>query len=338
MRKLRVTVLFDYPGPPPEDQDYSAYLKTMEEAEFEVAVGLRKLGHKVSLLGFYDDVSTIIDGLRAQKPDLVFNGVESFKGDFTKDSRVAGLLDLLDIPYTGSGPEGLMLARDKGQSKKVLAYHKVHVPAFKVFRRRSRARRLAPLTFPLFVKPLDQDGSFAIAQASVVEDQEQFAERLDYVHKRLERDAIVEQHIRGREFYVGLLGNAGPRALPVIEMKFENPVPGHWKIATHKAKWDEAYRKRRGIKNVLAGYLPEETTRRLQNAAVAAFRSLHIRDYGRADFRMTEDGTIYMIEMNPNPYLAEEEDFMRAARSAGIKFNDVVQIIVEETLKRARRS
>ena len=71
---------------------------------------------------------------------------------------------------------------------------------------------------------------------------------------------------------------------------------------------------------------------------MAAFRSLHIRDYGRADFRMTEDGTIYMIEMNPNPYLAEEEDFMRSARSAGIKFNDVVQIIVEETLKRARRS
>ena len=330
-----MTVLFDRLDPP-RDQDYTEDLKAREAPEFEVAVALRALGHDVLLLGFHNDVAAIIGGLRAQEPELVFNAVESFGGDFRKDAYVAALLEMLGYPYTGSGPEGLMLGRDKGQSKKLLAYHRVRVPAFKVFRRRSRARRASPLKYPLFVKPLDQDGSFAIAQSSVAENDAELSERLTYIHKKLEHDAIVEEHVVGRELYVGVLGNARPRVLPVIEMKFTNPAPDQWKIATHKAKWDEEYRKKRGIVNEPARDLDAATVARLQKAALAAYRTLRIRDYGRADFRMKEDGTVYLIEMNPNPFLGEGEDFADAAKEAGISYNQLIETIVEEARRRTR--
>lgn len=334
---MRITVLFDR-AEPPRDQDYTDELKAPEAPEFEVAVALRALGHDVMLLGFHNDVTTIIGGLRAQEPELVFNAVEAFGGDFRKDAYVAALLEMLGYPYTGSGPEGLMLGRDKSQSKKLLAYHKVHVPAFKVFPRRTRARKASPLKFPVFVKPLDQDGSFAIAQSSVAENDGELTERLGYIHKKLEHDAIVEEHVVGRELYVGVLGNARPRALPAIEMKFTNPAPGQWKIATHRAKWNEAYRKERGIVNEPARDLDAASVERLQRAALAAYRTLHIRDYGRADFRMKEEGTVYLIEMNPNPFLRQGDDFANAAKEAGIEYNELIATIVEEARKRTRAS
>lgn len=334
---MRITVLFDRPDPP-RDPDYVEELKAPNAPEFEVTVALRALGHDARLLGFQNDVTTIISGLRAQEPELVFNAVESFGGDFRKDAHVAALLELLGYPYTGSGPEGLMLGRDKSQSKKVLAYHEVRVPAFKVFRRRTRARKPAPVRFPLIVKPLDEDGSYAIAQASVAQNESELRERLAYIHGKLDHDAIVEEHIVGRELYVGLVGNARPRVLPVIEMKFTNPAPDQWKIATHKAKWDDEYRRRRGIVNEPARDLDAAVVERLQNAARAAYRTLHIRDYGRADFRMKEDGSVYLIEMNPNPFLSQGDDFANAAKEAGIEFNKLIETIIEEARRRGRRS
>src|SRR5689334_22042604 len=210
MKKTRILVLFDTDDAPPAGQDYSKHIESVDEAEFDVARALTARGHDVRCFGFRDDIDQLVAGLRAQPCDVVFNLSERFRGQSALDYTVASILEMLDLPYTGSSSEGLLLARDKALTKKVLAYHGILIPHFMVCPLGQPVSRPSDLRFPLIVKPLDEDASVGIAQSSVVRDDEALKTRITFIHEKIGTDAIVEEFIDGRELYIGVIGNEKP--------------------------------------------------------------------------------------------------------------------------------
>lgn len=335
MSKPRVTILFDTDGEPPKDQDYSKQLEESDEAEFDVARALRKLGYPFDLLGLLHDVRVCLDELEKRKPEVVFNLAEGFRRNSGLDYAVAGLLEMLAIPYTGCPPLSLQLARDKAVSKKILRFHGVRVPEFAVFRQENHTQRPSDLRFPLIVKPVAEDASVGIAQSSVVRDDKTLQERVAYIHEKLRQDAIVEELIIGREIYVAVVGNDPPKPLPPVEMIFKKEEDEELKIATFRAKWSAKYRKDKGIANVVAKDVKEELLEKVLQAGVTTYQQLHLRDYARVDMRLTPDNEVYVIEANPNPFIAAGEDLPMAAAEAGIDYPGLVELVV--ACARARR-
>jgi D-alanine-D-alanine ligase len=336
MKKSRILVLFDTDGEPPAQQDYRKQLESSDEAEFDVARALIGLGHEVRLLGFRTDLDQLVKGLRAEPADLVFNLSERFRNLSALDYSVAALLEMLAIPYTGASAAGLMLARDKALTKMVLAYHRLRIPHFMVCERGAKVQRPSDIRFPLIVKPLDEDASVGISQSSVVRDDQALADRVAFIHDRHRTDAIVEEFIAGRELYVGVMGNDPPRALPPIEMVFGDDTDEEARIATFKVKWSVKHRESRGIKNRIARDLPKDVLNELADVAVKAYQAAGLHDYGRIDVRLAHDHEIYIVEANPNPYLADGEDLAWAAEEGGFEYPQFIEKIAEMALDRRR--
>jgi D-alanine-D-alanine ligase len=334
MKKARILVLFDTDGDPPAQQEYRKQLESSEEAEFDVARALIGLGHDVRLLGFRSDLDQLVSGLKAEKPDLVFNLTERFRNLSSLDYGVAAILQMLDIPFTGADPTGLILARDKALTKMVLAYHGLRIPHFMVCERKQPVHRPSDIRFPLIVKPLDEDASVGIAQSSVVRDDQALADRVAFIHDRHKTHAIVEEFIAGRELYVGVMGNDPPRALQPIEMLFGDTKDEEARIATFKVKWSVKHRESRGIQNRIAKGLSKDVMDRLADVAVRAYQAAGLHDYGRIDVRLAHDDEIYIVEANPNPYLADGEDLAWAAEEGGFPYPQFIEKIAEMALAR----
>jgi D-alanine-D-alanine ligase len=334
VKKTRLLVLFDTDGEPPASQDYKKQIESTDEAEFDIARALIAQGHQVRMFGFRDNLDQLVAGLRAEPADVIFNLAERFRGQSSLDYTVTAVLDMLGLPYTGASSEGLMLARDKALTKKVFAYQGIRIPHFMVCQRGAAVQRPSDLRFPLIVKPLDEDASVGIAQASVVRDDDALKERVSFIHERIKTDAIVEEFIAGRELYIGVMGNDPPIALPPIEMVFGNDSSVESRIATFKAKWSVRYREGRGIQNMIAENLSDELRGRLAEVALRAYEAAGLRDYGRIDVRLAHDDAIYVVEANPNPYLAEGEDLAWAAEEGGHLYPDFIEKIAEMAIKR----
>jgi D-alanine-D-alanine ligase len=333
--KPRVLVLFDTDNDPPANQDYSRHLASgVDEVEFEVARTLTERGYEVRLLGFRNDLDQLLDGIRAQPVDVVFNLTERFKDLSALDYTVAGLLEMLAVPYTGAGPTGLILARHKALTKMVLNHHDVRTPRFMWVEPGSPTKRPSDLRFPLIVKPVDEDASVGIARASVVRDDVALGERVTFIHERFKTAAIVEEFIAGREIYVGVVGNDDPKALPPIEMVFEPAVPDERRIATFKVKWSHKHRERMGVQNRIATDLPDDVRAKLNAVAIASYKAAGLRDYGRVDVRLAHDNEIYVVEANPNPYLSEGEDMAWAAEEGGYPYPELLEAVVGWALNR----
>ena len=338
-KRYKVLVLFDTAGPPPPDQDFSAELQLKNEdwaAEADVIDALKKLGHEVRTIGVWDEPGMIIDEIKNYPPDVVFNLTEHFNEVSAYDRNIAGLLEMLDVPYTGSSPTGLTLCKNKGMAKELLAYHKIRVPNFAVFSPGSAIKKPKRLDYPLFIKPLREEGSVGISQDSFVENDAAFEQRVRFIHERLHQEALAEEYINGRELYVSILGNAPLRVLPFREVVFVDVPDGQPKFSTFKAKWDEAYRKRWGIQNIFAEPLPEGMEQRIGKTCKAAYRALRIRGYGRIDLRVTPEGEIVILEANPNPNLDREDEFAQSAAKAGLSYPRLIQRILTLALSATR--
>jgi D-alanine-D-alanine ligase len=300
---------------------------------------LRRLGHRVSVLGVHGDVKRLIAGLSRRKPELVFNLMEMFGDNVFGDIPVTGLLELLGLRYTGSGPGELYLSQDKGLTKKLLAFEDILYPRYAVFSRQAAFETGGNLRMPLFVKPLRSDASLGIGGKSLVHDAVALMERVAAIHKELEDSALAEEYIDGREFYVGVLGNAQPKALPPIEVDFTGFPEGVPKVMDSKAKWDERSKEYKGTKSVIAN-LPDELRARLQKVAVDAYRALRVKDYGRVDLRLTETGEIYVLEVNASCYLEKSSEFAMAAAASGLDYPRLIERIVNlasERMEKKRR-
>ena len=335
---MKIAVVFDALHPEWGDADYKREIAEakVEEAEYDVARALLANGHDVLMVGIGNELGPLIDRLAEFGPKIVFNGCEAFRGNARHEYAIAAVLEMHGYAHTGSPPTALLVARNKSLTKKVLAYHGIRVPAFAEFHPGETLVRPSELRFPLIVKPLLEDASVGIAQASVVENDDTLAERVRFIHEKFTQAAIVEELVEGRELYAGLIGNDKVEVLPLVELTFGEPETSEHRIATYKAKWDEEYRKRKKIRNVFAKGLPEELTTKISDICTTAFHALWLQDYGRVDLRLAHDDEVYVLEVNPNPFLAVENEMADAAEKAGLKYNEFIQRIVDEAVARGR--
>ena len=289
-------------------------------------------GHTVELLAVADVVEPLVTVLDDSAPDLVFNLAESFGGKSALESNVAALLNLLGLRYTGSSPAGLLLAGDKSLTKKVLSFHSIRTPEFATVYR-GAVDWAGDIAFPVIVKPPQEDASLGINSNSVVHDLRELFTRIDELQSAFQQPVLVEQFVEGREFYVGVLGNANARALPIMELDFSGFPAGVPRIASWEAKWGDdgagSGEQFAGTRSIFPVDVPNELTERMQQAAVEAFHALRLRDYARIDLRVTDDEQIFVIEVNPNCYLERESEFARAAAEGGLAFDALIARILE---------
>jgi D-alanine-D-alanine ligase len=336
MKRLRVLVLLHPELEPPESLDGFSEQQISElKTEYDVVSTLRAAGHVVRPLGVQHELKPIRDEVESWKPDVVFNLLEQFHGEAVYDQNVASLLELLRVPYTGCNPRGLVLARGKDLSKKLLAYHRIPLPAFAVFPMRRKIRRPARLTLPLIVKSLSEDASWGIAQASVVDSDEKLAERVTFIHERIGTAAIAEQYIEGRELYVGVLGNERLRVFPTWELDFGAMAAADWPIATERVKHNVEYQERRGINIGPAKDLSPQLDAAIKRVAKRIYRTLELDGYARIDFRLSAAGIPYYIEANPNPEIARVEEFAAAAQHDGLGYPELLNRILTLGISRA---
>ena len=334
-KKLRVAVLVHPSMVPPDSREGYAEKEIHEwKTEYDVVSTLRELGHEVRVVALSDELTPIRQVVEEWHPDIAVNLLEEFLGRQEFDHHVVSYLEALQVPYTGCHPRGLILARDKALSKKLLAYHHLTVPKFATFPRGRPARRPKGLEFPLIVKSVDKEASLGISQASVVDTDEKLRDRVAFVHTR-HGDAIAEQYIDGRELYVGMIGNDRRTVLPVWELVFENLPPGAVAIATAHVKHNPDYQERRGIFQQEAENLPPSVQDAIVRTTRKVGRILHLDGYVRVDYRLSNDGKLYFLEANPNPDIARSEEFASAAEHVGIPYPKLIQRILQLGLQRA---
>lgn len=328
-RRLKILALFDAIGPTTLDQDLSAELQTPDwKTEAHVLAALRELGHDTHYLALFDNLDLLRQKLDAFQPDLVFNLADQFRNNRAFDQNLVSLLEMHGIPFTGCGSVPLTLCKHKGISKKILGYHRIHVPGFVLIPRGRKRVLTRGLKFPLLVKPLKEESSLGISQASLVHDDAQLADRVKFIHEKFDNDVIAEEYIDGRELYVGLLGTRRLQVFPIRELVFREVPPDEPKIATYKAKWDEDYRKKWGLENQFAEGLDPQLTRKIEHTCKRIYHLLTIDGYARLDLRLTPAGDLYFIEANPNPMLAADEDFALSAAKAGLAFPQLIHRIL----------
>jgi D-alanine-D-alanine ligase len=327
MKKTRILALVHDHLVPPDDTAGIDILEAEWKMEYDVIETLREIGHDVRVLGIHDDLMPIRRTAEEFKPQIVFNLMEAFAGITTFDQNVVSYLELLRLPDTGCNPRGLILARDKALSKKLLAYHRIPVPEFTVVRRGRRPALTKKMRFPLIVKSLFFEASAGISQASVVENPEQLARRVQFIHESLGTAAIVEQFIEGRELYVGVLGNDRLDVFPVWEMSFAKMPENRWHIATERVKWSTQYQKKHGIMTD-AARLDPDALHRIQRLAKRVYRALDLNGYARIDVRLDESGRPFVLEANPNPNLAYGEDFAESGEKSGLRYERLLERIL----------
>jgi D-alanine-D-alanine ligase len=327
--KLRVLALMHrHLVPPDKIEEGTDITAAPWRTEYDVVSTLNAMGHEVRPLPVHDDLGDIRRAAEEWKPHIAFNLLEGFDDITIFDQNVVSHLELLKLSYTGCNPRGLLLARDKSLSKKLLAYHRIHVPEAEVFRAGRPVRRPKRLTFPLIVKSLTQEASIGISQASVVDSDDKLTERVKFIHDSIGTAAIVEQYIEGRELYVGILGNQALQALPVWELYFKNMPEGARRIATDRVKWSVKYQKKYGIDSGPAVDLPEAKAEEIQHVCKRAYRALELSGYARIDLRLDDAGNCWVLEANPNPQIARGEDFAASAEKMGVSYETVLQRII----------
>jgi len=298
----------------------------------QIERALRVGGHEPRRVMVDNSVEPVVQALSTDRPDLVMNLAESFAGKSALESNIAALLNLLDLRYTGSSPAGLLVAGDKTLSKKVLRFHGIRTPEFATVYR-GMVDWAGDVQFPLIVKPPQEDASLGITHRSVVRDVKDLLEKIAELQSEYQQPALAEEFVEGREFYVGVLGNANARALPVIELDFSRFPADRPRIASWAAKWgddgDAKGAEFEGTESVFPESLPDEWRDRMQKVAVDAFHALRLRDYARVDMRVTDAGEVYVIEVNPNCYLEANGEFARAADRDGVTYDALIAQIVE---------
>ena len=332
MRKLRVLVLMHHYMVPPSDISGLNPKTAQWRTEYDVLRALRKLKHEVYPLAVHDDLAVIRQARDEFKPHIAFNLLEAFHEVGTFDMNVVSYLELLRLPYTGCNPRGMFLARDKALSKKLLQYHRITVPEFMLVRRGRRPRMVKRLSFPLIVKSLTQEASIGIAQASVVHDEARLAERVQFIHDSVGTDAIVEEFVDGQEVYCGIIGNTRLEVLPVWEMTWENLPEGRHRIATAHVKWNPKYQEKVGVMTG-ATDLSDEMAEKIQHLSKRVYRVLELSGYARIDFRLDAAGVPHVLEANPNPQLADGEDFARSADMIYLTYPKLIQRILMTGLR-----
>ena len=289
--------------------------------------------HDVILLEADENV---VENLKGSKPDIVFNIAEGRDGP-NRESHVPAMLEMLEIPYTGSDPMTLSLCLDKGRAKEILSFYKVSTPRFQVVSSISGQIKLKK--FPLIVKPLHEGSSKGVKNDALIFSPSELKKKVEKIIVQYHQPALIEEYLNGREFTVAVMGNNGDtRVLPIVEIKFDNLPRDINHIYSYEAKWiwDNS-------KNPLDIFqcpadIDGELRDNIEEAALKAYKSLRCRDWCRIDIRLDSDNEPNILELNPLPgVLPKPEDnscFPKAARTAGMSYNEMILSILNIARKR----
>lgn len=319
---------------------------TIAEELAQMMDALRERGHTVELLNPRDDLGALVDALRTG-PDAVFNLIENFGSDPAHEYHVAGLYELYGVPYTGARPAALALCQRKHRTKAVLAATGIPTAAYRVVSGRPGDQQLPRdhgLRFPLIVKPALTDASIGIELASVVRDADALDARIAHVLREHQMPVLIEEYVDGRELHCALIGGGpgAPEPLPLFEMEFTDelghdgaPLP---KIITYQAKWDPHSRDFYAMDSRCpAADVSPELAARIHDIAVRAWHAVGLRDYARIDMRIDPvRGEPLVLDVNPNPDLADGGAFMQCAVASGRTFAGTLDEIAGFALARGR--
>jgi len=332
--KLKVLMLFGSPYNKPRGYDYAEEFADPDDmyTERDVYHALVANGYDVSVLGLHNTITPLFEEIGDNRPDVIFNLVEVFDNKTFLEKNMAALLEMIDIPYTGATSDNIFICNNKGLNKKILSFHKIKIPRFYTFSRGHRVWLKKKLRLPCIIKPMCEEASRGISQASIVDNENAFLERIKFIHDNMNMDAIAEEYIEGRELYVTVFGHKKLTVLPPREMKF-GELSEDARIATYKAKWDDNYREKWGIKSVYAGKLADGVEEEVNDVCKRAYRALNLRSYLRFDIRVTPEGKVYIIEPNANPCIAKIDEVAQAALKVGIDYNQLIKKIVMLAIK-----
>jgi D-alanine-D-alanine ligase len=270
--------------------------------------------------------------LKRHPPDVVVNLCESVSGDSRGEMAAGAFLDVLGLPYTGSGPLALGLALHKDKAKELLFARGVPTPGFAVISKLTELSSVE-LPFPLIVKPVREDASAGVTFDSVVQDGAALREAVELVLRTFHQPALVERFVAGREVYVSFLGNTPRVVLPLSEIHFGKAFDGRPRIVSYRAKWEPASPECRDSPSGPCLLAPEVEDK-VVGAALAAFEALGCRDYGRVDLRLSAEGEPYVIDINPNCDLHPQAGYARAAAAAGMDYAALGSRLVDVALER----
>lgn len=298
---------------------------------------------------FFEGNLSLIEKLPQYRPDICFNICESHFGD-AREAQVPALLEMMRIPYTGSKVLTLALALDKPMTKRVLTYHELPTPNFQSFERADET--LDPeMEFPMFVKPAREGTGMGVSLKSIVHDEDQLREQVDYIVNKYHQTALVEQYIPGREVTVGVIGNLyGPAArrlphdLEAIRMQegltFFPPLEIDLKpyedtdaVYSNRLKVDLADQ----LNYLCPASLDEDMVAQLNWLTAAVFRVTGCLDVARVDFRLNEKEGFrpYILEVNPLPGLSPRiSDLVIEAAAVGIEHAELVLMILHAGMNR----
>jgi len=326
-KKLKIAVLIEKGLLPPKSKKRFSKAKIEEwKVEYDIINILKRTGHEVYPVEMFGELEPLREALDKVKPDIAFNLLEEFAEYPLFDQQVTTYLELKKIRYTGCNPRGLIIAKDKALSKKILSYHNIKIPGFEVFPLRKKMKLNKNNKFPLFVKSLSDEGSVGISEASLVRSEEKLKERVEYLQKEYSTDIIAEEFIEGREIYVGILGNTSLSILTPWELILNN-LSSDTPIATSRLKWDIKYQKKAGLVT-RAAKLDLKLKRELETVSKTIYKALRLSGYARIDYRLTPEGEIYLIEANPNPFIAKDEDFAASAKHKGLSYTKLINKIL----------
>lgn len=295
-----------------------------------VKSSLENKGHEVI---FFDVNEQTFEKLRIANVDIAFNVCERFNGVSLYEPHIASMLELLNIPYTGSGPLTLATCINKIRVKEILSYHGIPTPSYQVFY--SKYKKLDPtLRFPLIVKPSCMDNSIGITNDSVVFTEEQMRSKVGFLLKTYNQPVLVEEFIDGRELTVGIIGNTRPIVLPVTEQSFCDVPEGMQKILGYESKWYEDNPLSKDDSIICPAPIPKYLEAKIKKVALDVYEILGVRDYGRVDIRLSKDNVPYVLEMNPNPGISAHCYIPTAARSIGITYEEMINRIFTHALER----
>lgn len=327
----RVLILYNEPVLPSTHPDAESEHEVLDTVDV-VSATLSKAGFNVSRLGAHHNPGAILAGLQAAQPDAVFNLFEGTGDDGNTEAYVAGLLEWLDLPFTGSPFQALALARNKHLTKPLLRGAGLPTPEFFVVEDAPVPE--SPLSWPVIVKPATQDASVGLDQGSVVTDQRRLEERVRTLLNTYGPPVLVEEFIHGRELNVALMEAPELRTLPVSEVLFTDKDPEYWPIVTYDAKWKPGTRDYEATPPRYPANVSARLAERLGALARQAFRLLGCRDYARVDFRVRPSGKPYILEVNPNPDFSPTAGLAGGLSSAGITHAQFTVDLVRACLAR----
>ncbi|MEM2739402.1 MAG: ATP-grasp domain-containing protein [Candidatus Bathyarchaeia archaeon] len=319
------------PSGRPDSLEYISEAGVLEEVE-AVRIALEKLGLEYSVIPLKDDIIGFARMVRDYNPDVAINLCEGAFGYGMYEMNVAALLELLGIPYTGSDPLSLALARDKSLSKDIFRARDISTPKYRVLK--SFSDWDFKLSFPLIVKPVSEDASIGLTRRNFVRCLDELKDMVEYVIGRYNQPALVEEYIAGRELNVAFIGGDEPTILPISEVVFE--FEDEPRIVDYYAKWVKGSYEYERTKPVCPAILDGETKARVEAIALKAYKALGCRDYGRVDIRL-RDGIPYVLEVNPNPDISLDSGFVRSLNASGIRYEDFIARIISYALERSRK-